>query len=133
MYPLQLIAACTVSALLAVAVVGKAPADGDGWYPHTYLMHAPRGAVHVDELMGAVVRSRLTGEKVGAVRDLLFDGDERIVGLVVGVGGILGIGERQVAISWSAVELEREREAGYVLLVNADPQTMSRAPAYARE
>jgi len=42
--------------------------------------------------------------QVGDVNDVLFDKSGKIVGLIVGVGGFLGIGEKSVAIDMSAFE-----------------------------
>jgi hypothetical protein len=39
---------------------------------------------------------------IGSVNDLLFDRDGKIIGVVVGVGGFLGIGAKNVAIDMSA-------------------------------
>src|SRR5215471_10607498 len=39
---------------------------------------------------------------IGSVNDLLFDGTGRIIGVVVGVGGFLGIGTKNVAIDMGA-------------------------------
>ena len=43
--------------------------------------------------------------KVGDVSDLLFEKGGKIVGLIVGVGGFLGIGEKNVAIDMSAFQI----------------------------
>jgi hypothetical protein len=40
--------------------------------------------------------------RIGSVNDLLFDGAGKIIGMVVGVGGFLGIGAKNVAIDMSA-------------------------------
>jgi sporulation protein YlmC with PRC-barrel domain len=42
--------------------------------------------------------------QVGDVNDMLFDKSGKIIGLIVGVGGFLGIGEKSVAIDMSAFE-----------------------------
>jgi sporulation protein YlmC with PRC-barrel domain len=42
--------------------------------------------------------------QVGSVNDILFDKNGKILGLVVGVGGFLGIGEKSVAIDMSAFQ-----------------------------
>ena len=39
---------------------------------------------------------------IGDVNDILFDKNGKILGLIVGVGGFLGIGEKNVAIDMSA-------------------------------
>jgi hypothetical protein len=42
--------------------------------------------------------------QVGNINDMLFDKNGKIVGLIVGVGGFLGIGEKNVAIDMSAFQ-----------------------------
>jgi PRC-barrel domain len=42
---------------------------------------------------------------IGSVSDLLFDGTGKIIGVVIGVGGFLGIGTKNVAIDMSAVNV----------------------------
>jgi sporulation protein YlmC with PRC-barrel domain len=49
--------------------------------------------------------------KVGKVTDLLFDKNGKIDGLIVGVGGFLGIGEKDVAIGMSAFNAVPHHEA----------------------
>src|SRR5438093_1179805 len=41
---------------------------------------------------------------IGNVNDMLFDKHGKILGLIVGVGGFLGIGEKNVAIDMSAFQ-----------------------------
>jgi sporulation protein YlmC with PRC-barrel domain len=41
---------------------------------------------------------------IGNVNDVLFDKNGKILGLIVGVGGFLGIGEKSVAIDMSAFQ-----------------------------
>jgi PRC-barrel domain protein len=41
---------------------------------------------------------------IGNVNDMLFDKNGKILGLIVGVGGFLGIGEKSVAIDMSAFQ-----------------------------
>ena len=43
--------------------------------------------------------------KVGSVSDILFDKNGKIDGLIVGVGGFLGIGEKNVAIDMNAFQV----------------------------
>jgi hypothetical protein len=49
--------------------------------------------------------------KVGSVTDLLFDKSGKVDGLIVGVGGFLGIGEKNVAIDMSAFDVVPYRAA----------------------
>jgi hypothetical protein len=43
--------------------------------------------------------------QVGDVNDLLFDKNGKIIGMIVGIGGFLGIGEKSVAIDMSAFQV----------------------------
>jgi hypothetical protein len=43
--------------------------------------------------------------KVGDVNDLLFEKNGKIIGMIVGVGGFLGIGEKSVAIDMGAFQV----------------------------
>src|SRR5215216_625579 len=44
-------------------------------------------------------------EKVGDVNDLLFDKDGKVLAVIIGVGGFLGIGEKDVALEMSALQV----------------------------
>lgn len=44
-----------------------------------------------------------TGSELGRIVDLLADGQGRVRGVVVDVGGFMGLGNRKVAVAWSAL------------------------------
>ena len=69
------------------------------------------------------------GEKIGTVKDLLVGPDGRIHAAVVGVGGFLGIGEKDVAIPLSALQMER-RGDGTRLTADIVKETLQTAPAF---
>jgi len=48
---------------------------------------------------------------IGSVKDLVMDGENRLVGIVVGVGGFLGIGEKDVAIPMDELALVPDVDA----------------------
>ena len=54
-------------------------------------------------LMGAAMWGA-EDEVIGRVDDLLLDRDGQIIGVIVGIGGFLGIGQRDVAISTDQLE-----------------------------
>jgi sporulation protein YlmC with PRC-barrel domain len=51
-------------------------------------------------------------ESIGSINDLLFDKSGKIVGMVVGVGGFLGLGQKNVAIDMSAFQAMPAKSAG---------------------
>jgi putative membrane protein len=50
-------------------------------------------------------------ENVGSIDDIVLDRNGRIVAVVVGVGGFLGIGEKNVAIPFEAIEIRQQGNA----------------------
>jgi hypothetical protein len=48
---------------------------------------------------------------IGSVKDLVMDGQNRLVGIIVGVGGFLGIGEKSVGIPIDALNFVPDVEA----------------------
>ncbi len=51
-------------------------------------------------------------ESIGGVNDLLFDKNGKILGVVVGVGGFLGIGQKNVAIDMAAFQVVPANSGG---------------------
>jgi sporulation protein YlmC with PRC-barrel domain len=51
-------------------------------------------------------------QKVGDINEILIDPTGNAKAVVIGVGGFLGIGEKNVAVAWSALEWKMERPAG---------------------
>jgi hypothetical protein len=68
----------------------------------------------VSDLMGADVK--LADESIGSVSDIIVGDDNMIKGVVVGVGGFLGLGEKQVALPMEKITIQRTEEAGEVEL-----------------
>lgn len=67
-----------------------------------YMASAPASGMQASDLIGAEVKTS-ADEDVGTVSNLLIDENGQIVAVVVGVGGFLGMGERDVAIGWDDV------------------------------
>lgn len=69
-----------------------------------------------DSYIGAkvVARSEEGLSDVGTVSELVLGPDDKIVGVVVDVGGFLGVGAKPVGLSWAS--LTEERSEGELLL-----------------
>nr|WP_246668121.1 PRC-barrel domain-containing protein [Bradyrhizobium elkanii] len=53
--------------------------------------------------------------KIGTIDDVLVDKSAKVTGLVVGVGGFLGAGEKDVIVPFTAVKETSYEEIGYRL------------------
>jgi hypothetical protein len=71
---------------------------------------------------------------VGEVNDVVLDWDGSVKAVVLGVGGFLGIGEKDVAIEMSSLRKVRESDDSndWFLVVNSSKDLLTNAPAYAR-
>lgn len=67
-----------------------------------FLDSAPADGTHASNLIGAEIKTT-NDEEVGSVSDLIIDDKGQVVAVVVGVGGFLGMGEKDVAIGWDDV------------------------------
>lgn len=81
------------------------------------------------KLMGAAVYST-TGEHIGDINDIIVGSDGMVRGFLVGVGGFLGIGEKDVAITYGAVSSSVDDGGNPRLVVNLTKEQLTDAPAF---
>lgn len=67
-------------------------------------------------------------KEIGKVTDLILDGNNRLQGVVVGVGGFLGIGQKDVGIPWE--ELEQIDPANKTAVTDLTKEELNDAPAF---
>ena len=68
-----------------------------------------------------------SGEKIGSVKDLLMGPDGRIHAAVLNVGRFLGLGERDIAVPLSAIEVDRNANR---ITIDVARDTLQSAPAF---
>jgi sporulation protein YlmC with PRC-barrel domain len=66
---------------------------------------------------------------VGKIDDVLIDKSGKITALIVGVGGFLGVGEKDVALPFSAVASEKKDNKWY-LTVGETKDSLKSAAGY---
>ena len=71
-------------------------------------------------------------DDVGEINDVILGRDGQIKAVVLGVGGFLGMGEKNVAIPMQDVKFVRNGDGvnDYFLVVNANKDLLTNAPAY---
>lgn len=96
-----------------------------------YIDSVPVNGVQASNLIGAEVKT--TGnENVGPVSDLIIDDKGQVVAVLVGVGGFLGMGERDVAIGWDDVTRSGTADEPQ-LRINATREKLRSAPEFKDE
>jgi sporulation protein YlmC with PRC-barrel domain len=68
-------------------------------------------------------------KKIGEVSDVLVDNDGKIDGFIVSVGGFLGLGEKNVAVPFNAVQAS-QRNGSWWLTMNASADQLKNAPGF---
>jgi sporulation protein YlmC with PRC-barrel domain len=67
--------------------------------------------------------------KIGDIDDVLVDKDGRITALVIGVGGFLGVGEKDVAVPFSAVK-GTKKDNKWWLTLNETKDSLKKAVGF---
>lgn len=87
-------------------------------------------SILANDLIGSRVHST-ADEAVGEINDLIVNLDGSIEGVVIGVGGFLGIGEKDVAVQMAALSVATDPESGAVRLVlDATRADLEAAPEF---
>jgi Bacterial protein of unknown function (DUF937)/PRC-barrel domain len=93
-----------------------------------FLTTTPGGAIAISTYFDRGVQNP-AGQKIGTINDLLVGPDGRIVAAVIGVGGFLGIGEKEVSVPFGVVRVMRG-ERDWHLLMDTTKEALSDAPAF---
>jgi sporulation protein YlmC with PRC-barrel domain len=67
--------------------------------------------------------------KIGTINDVLVDKDGRVTAFMIGVGGFLGMGEKDVAVPFAAVH-GTEKNSKWYLTMNTTKDALKSAPGY---
>lgn len=97
-----------VLAFGTVSLMANAAGDEDndrnrsGMQNTGFLDAVPANGMHASNLIGAEVMTD-GDEDVGSISELIIDESGQVIAVVVGVGGFLGMGEKDVAIGWDDI------------------------------
>lgn len=80
-------------------------------------------------LIGAQVQS-MDGEDIGEVDDLVLGEDGMIEGVVIGVGGFLGIGEKDIAVEFDTITAQQDEDGDLTFMVDTTEEAMEAAPEF---
>ena len=68
--------------------------------------------------------------KVGEIMDVLVDRDGKIAAFIVSVGGFLGMGEKDVAVPFNAVQFKTKDNNKWYPVMNTTKDALKTAPGY---
>ena len=95
----------------------------------TFLARQQPGDWRTATMIGATVKSP-DGQDLGEIYDLLIGADGRVTVAVIGVGGMLGIGEKHVGVPFQVLAITRRTDGGQVVTLDASSRTLAAAPEF---
>ena len=69
-------------------------------------------------------------EAIGDINDLVTDQSGKIVAVLIGSGGFLGLGEKDVAVRFEDLKLARDENDNVKIIADLNKETLASAPDY---
>jgi len=104
---------------LAVNPTGAAPT----WYT------AHGNEMRASKLIGTTVKND-ANESIGSINEVVLGKDGKVAAVVIGVGGFLGMGEREVAVNFDALRVAQDANNRTVISLDATKDTLKAAPEW---
>jgi sporulation protein YlmC with PRC-barrel domain len=104
---------------------------------------APREAGPATQTLGTIPSNAVTithwykqnvydpgDNKIGEIMDVLVDREGKAAALIIGVGGFLGIGEKDVAVPFNAVRVTTKDNNKWYLVMNATKESLKNSKGF---
>lgn len=114
------------AAFLAVLSI---PAVADTMSSAQMLSRTPSGSLTVTDWYKQDVYDP-KNNKIGEVMDVLVDKSGKVTSLIVGVGGFLGVDEKDVAVPFDAVQIINQDNSKWRLVMNTTKNDLKAAPGF---
>ncbi|MEO0728912.1 MAG: PRC-barrel domain-containing protein [Pseudomonadota bacterium] len=85
--------------------------------------------VHVSKLMGASILNA-RNESIGDVNDIVLGDGGEVDRVIVGVGGFLGLGERDVALKLRELNVMKDRDGDIRIMTQLSKKELEAVEAY---
>jgi hypothetical protein len=122
----------SIAALSVAALMGVAPAMAAGT-PNSGTSATAGTAATATTTMGRAEAGKLIGqsvetpqgERIGEVEAVNIGTDGKVTNVIVGVGGFLGVGERDVALGWKDLQIANNGSKVVANLTKSRLETMA--------
>jgi hypothetical protein len=94
--------------------------------PATKSMPAPAASADTRKLIGRNIQNA-QNDTIGEIKSIYLNKDGKVDSVMVGVGGFLGVGEREVRLAWSELNVS---ENGEKVTVNMTKDQLKAKPEY---
>lgn len=90
------------------------------------------GETRAANLIGIAVTNK-ANETVGDIVDIVFKPNGQVTAVIIGVGGLLGLGEKNVAVPYDAVAIATDKDGKRSAVIDTQLAALQAAPAYVSE
>ena len=130
----KLLLALAAAAAVALAIPASAQkADTKTAIPAKTFLKAQEAKQYLarTRLIGQNVINK-EGQKIGDIEDLIVTSGNDIVGVIMGVGGFLGVGEKKIGVQLSALKFETKDGKTTITLPSATKEVLAAVEPYQR-
>jgi len=92
----------------------------------------PASSTMASNFIGSSVYTA-ANENVGDVNDLILGSDGSVKAVILGVGGFLGMGEKDVAVPLSQLNFTKDENGSVKIMINASRADLDATPAFDRK
>ena len=126
----KLSATAALVALMALPVLAQAaPAPAVEKAPAERSATLDASDVSAKALLNESVKNA-ANETIGDINDVLISGDGKVAAVIVGVGGFLGMGEKNVALPYDQLVFAKDVGDDLVVTTSATKESLETAPEY---
>jgi sporulation protein YlmC with PRC-barrel domain len=98
-----------------------------GAQPQWYTQHG--NELRASKLIGTTVVND-ANESIGKISEVILGKDGKVAAVVIGVGGFLGIGERDVAVNFESLRMSQDSNNKTIVSLNATKDGLKAAPEW---
>lgn len=116
-------------AVAAPAVAGTTDKTAAATNSAKFVTTSAAGDMRASAWMGAPIQN-LAKENIGDINDFVVGSDGKIKAVIAGVGGFLGMGEKNVAIPFSSIEMKANENDNRIVTVMLSKSELEAAPTF---
>jgi sporulation protein YlmC with PRC-barrel domain len=98
-----------------------------GAQPQWYTQHG--NEMRASKLIGTTVLND-AHESIGKINEVVLGKDGKVAAVVIGVGGFLGMGEREVAVNFDSLRISQDSNSKTMVSLNATKDSLKSAPEW---
>jgi hypothetical protein len=88
-----------------------------------------QGEWRASKLVGSKVKNN-AGDTIGDINEIVLTSDGSAAAAIIGVGGFLGMGEREVAVQFKSLQLSRDSSGNQVVKLDTTKDALKNAPVW---